>query len=83
MATLKLSRSRLQQYKVDVTYAGKRIPYAPFLPKIEPGKPSKDISGVKVFGPGVAKEGNEWHFAWNEYIPNMQTVWRSCLSLVR
>jgi hypothetical protein len=44
---------------VDVTYAGKRIPYAPFLPKIEPGKPSKDISGVKVFGPGVAKEGNE------------------------
>lgn len=48
-------------YNIDVTYGGIQIPKSPFKPKIEPGKPTKDLSGVKVFGPGVDKAGNEWH----------------------
>ena len=46
------------QYNIDVTYGGTQIPGSPFKPKIEPGKPSKDLSGVKVYGPGVDKAGN-------------------------
>ncbi|XP_076078656.1 filamin-A-like isoform X12 [Mytilus galloprovincialis] len=44
-------------YNIDVTYGGIQIPKSPFKPKIEPGKPTKDLSGVKVFGPGVDKAG--------------------------
>ncbi|XP_052093723.1 filamin-C-like isoform X17 [Mytilus californianus] len=44
-------------YNIDVTYGGIQIPGSPFKPKIEPGKPIKDLSGVKVFGPGVDKAG--------------------------
>nr|AKS48135.1 filamin-like protein-1 [Mytilus coruscus] len=44
-------------YNIDVTYGGIQIPGSPFKPKIEPGKPTKDLSGVKVFGPGVDKAG--------------------------
>lgn len=64
------------QYNIDVTYGGEKIPKSPFKPKIEPGKPSKDLSGVKVYGPGVDKAGNDWHLhgrlctcVWRNYIP--------------
>lgn len=49
------------EYKINVLYNDKPIPGAPFSSQIMPSK-RVDVSGVKVFGPGVQPQGTQ---AWS------------------
>ena len=44
-------------YKINILFADKPIPHAPFTAKIQPDK-RVDVSGIRAYGPGIQPTGN-------------------------
>ena len=64
------------EYVINILFAEKPIPGAPFKSQIMPSK-RVDVSGVKVSGPGIQPTGNEFksrqlRMVWNGLIWNEQ-----------